>query len=218
MEHARHNTWRWAAAALVLLLALGAGVYFARVYFAQRQAHGSYESLRGWQAISGHWEAHGGVFTNSNYGRGDMLIASHSMGTDYRISADVRFDLLFPETHFGDAGLVIRTTDPEQGVDSYQGYYAGIRPDGQELVLGRASFDWHQLKAVHIPTPISVGTWYHMQFSARGCNISVSLAPAGDARATTLEYKDDACLTQGVAGLRSFYAEASWKNVEIAGL
>lgn len=214
MKHAFRHKWRWIAASL-LIAALAGGFYFVRFHPIRGLARGGYESLRGWRPISGRWEVHSGVFSNSNYGRGDMLVASHSQGTDYRISADVRFDLLFPETHFGDAGLVIRTTDPEQGVDSYQGYYAGVRPDGQELILGRASFDWHQLKAVHLPAPVSTGVWYHMQLSARGCTISVSMTPASGGAATALEYNDTNCLTEGVAGLRSFYAEASWKNVEI---
>jgi len=214
MKHALRHKWRWIAAS-ALIAVLAGGLCFARFYPIRKLFRGSYESLRGWHPISGHWEAHSGVFTNSNYGRGDMLIASHSVGTDYHISADIRFDLLFPETHFGDAGLVIRTTDPEQGVDSYQGYYAGVRADSQELILGRATFDWHQLKAVRLQTPVSVGTWHHMQFSVRGCNISVSIAPVSGGPATTLEYNDANCLTQGVAGLRSFYAEASWKNVDI---
>jgi hypothetical protein len=92
--------------------------------------------MHGWQPIGGRWSEHDGVFSNATYGRGDMLIAQHSDGSNYTISADIRFDLLFPETHYGDAGLVIRTTNPEPGVDSYQGYYAGLRPDQQAIVLG----------------------------------------------------------------------------------
>ena len=36
-----------------------------------------YESMDGWQAISGRWNENAGVLSNSNYGRGDML--SHSI-------------------------------------------------------------------------------------------------------------------------------------------
>jgi len=175
-----------------------------------------YERMTGWQPISGRWDEHGGILSNSNYGRGDMLIAQHSQASNYSISADLRFDLLFPETHYGDAGLVIRTTDPQQGVDSYQGYYAGIRPADGTVVLGRASYDWHQLKIVNLATPVSVGSWYRFELAAQGCQLSVTVTPENGGSPTHFEYEDDHCMTEGVAGLRSFYAQASWRNVKIA--
>jgi len=44
----------------------------------------------------------------------------------------------------------------------------------------------------------------------------VTVAPAGNGRPTRLDYQDNHCLTEGVAGLRSFYAQASWQNVKIS--
>lgn len=173
-------------------------------------------SLQGWQPISGKWSASANVLSNSHYGRGDMLIAQNSRGNNYRISADVRFDLLFPETHYGDAGLVIRATDPEPGVDSYRGYYAGLRPDSQTLVLGRASYDWHTLKEVKLTSPISPGEWYHIELAAQGCKFEVLATPDSKTPGTYIDYQDPQCLAGGVAGLRSFYAQASWRNVKIS--
>jgi hypothetical protein len=172
-------------------------------------------SLAAWRPISGHWTERAGILANSNYGRGDMLIARRPQGTNYRISADLRFDLLFSETQYGDAGLVIRTTDPEQGVDSYQGYYAGLRPAEQTVVLGRASYDWRQLEATKLSTPVSEGTWYHLELAAQGCRLTVTATPDGGRPATRIDYQDNKCLTEGVAGLRSFYAQASWRDVKI---
>ena len=174
-----------------------------------------YESMAGWQSISGRWNENAGVLSNSNYGRGDMLIAQHSQGSNYSISADVRFDLLFPETHYGDAGLVIRTTDPEQGVDSYEGYYAGVRPEEQTVVLGRASYDWHQLAIANLKTPVAIGSWYRLELLAQGCTLTVTVSPQDGREPTSLQFEDKQCMTSGVAGLRSFYAQASWRNVKI---
>ena len=202
--------------AAVTLAALGAGSFEAyRLTDGKaRQSHD--DTIYGWQPISGRWSQQAGIFTNSNYGRGDMLIATRSHGDNYRISADIRFDLLFAETHYGDAGLVIRTTDPQPGVDSYQGYYAGLRPDGQTVVLGRASFDWHELKTVTLSSPVAIGAWYHLELTADGCNLTVSASPVGSSPPARIDYKDDHCLQAGVAGLRSFYAQASWRNVKIS--
>jgi hypothetical protein len=203
---------------LVLLLtaALGAGLVAAYRFSADRSNGTRYETMNGWQPISGRWNEHDAVLSNPNYGRGDLLIAQHSEGSNYSVSADIRFDLLFPDTHYGDAGLVIRTTDPEQGVDSYQGYYAGIRPDQQTVILGRASYDWHELASARLATSVAVGTWYRLSLSARDCKLTVVVTPEDNAPPTRLEHDDPQCLTQGVAGLRSFYAQASWRNVRIA--
>jgi len=201
------------AASLSAALAVASFIISRRGFSGMSGGH--YGSMQGWQPISGKWSEHSGVIFNRNYGRGDMLIAQHSKGTDYRIAADVRFDLLFPETEYGDAGLVIRTTDPEQGVDSYQGYYAGIRPNQQTIVLGRASYDWHELRSEILVTPIAVGSWYRLELAVKGCKLKVTATPEGNGPPTRIEYTDNHCLTDGVAGLRSFYAQASWRNVQI---
>jgi Domain of Unknown Function (DUF1080) len=206
---------RKAVLVLFLLAAMCAGVLIAYRLSTESADDKRYETMHGWQPIGGRWSEHDGIFSNATYGRGDMLIAQHSSGSNYTISADIRFDLLFPETHYGDAGLVIRTTNPEQGVDSYQGYYAGIRPDQQAVVLGRASYDWHQLKIAPLAAPIWVGEWYHLAVSAQGCRLTVTVTPQGSGPTTELQYQDTQCLTTGVAGLRSFYAQASWRNVMI---
>jgi hypothetical protein len=100
-------------------------------------------------------------------------------------------------------------------VDSYQGYYAGLRPDEQTVVLGRASYDWHQLENVKLAAPVSVGSWYHLELSAQGCKLTVTVTPEGNGLPTRIEHQDNQCLKEGVAGLRSFYAQASWRNVKI---
>jgi hypothetical protein len=201
---------------LLLVAALCGGVVIAYRLTSEGNNANRYETMQGWQPIGGRWSEHEGVFSNATYGRGDMLIAQHSEGSNYTVSADIRFDLLFPETHYGDAGLVIRSTNPEQGVDSYQGYYAGIRPDQRTVVLGRASYDWHQLKTSALASPVWVGEWYHLALSAQGCLLTVTVTPQNGGSVSQLQYQDTQCLTTGVAGLRSFYAQASWRNVKIA--
>jgi len=209
------NPVRIAVAALVAFILLASGLLVLYRTHSQRVKTSRYESMDGWETISGRWNENAGVLSNSNYGRGDMLIAQNSQGSNYSVSADIRFDLLFPDTHYGDAGLVIRTTDPQQGVDSYQGYYAGLRPDQETIVLGRASYDWRQLATAPLQSPVSIGSWYRLELSAQGCTLSVTVTPEDGRSPTHLDYEDKQCLTTGVAGLRSFYAQASWRNVKV---
>ncbi len=201
--------------AFIALAVVGAGTYGIRRRMSNDSPVNQYQTMNGWQRISGRWREHDGIFSNPNYGRGDMLIAQRSQSSDYAVSADIRFDLLFPETHYGDAGVVIRASDPQQGVDSYQGYYAGIRPDQQTLILGRATYEWHELAAAKLASPVAVGSWYRLEVAAHGCRLHVTLTPQNGAGKTELDYQDPQCLQAGLAGLRSFYAQASWRNVKI---
>lgn len=200
---------RWIGLACLAFAAILACA-FLRAH--EAEAH---QQRNGWLPISGNWTVHGDIVSNAHYGRGDMMLIRHPNGSDYRISARVRFDLLFQETHYGDAGLIIRTTDPQPGVDSYKGYYAGLRPDNQTLVLGRASYDWHLLREAKLATPISSGDWYSLELAAHDCSLEVTAIPPNRGPATRLRYQDPGCLTSGVAGLRSFYADASWRDVKI---
>lgn len=206
------NPGRYRLIALAAVVAAG----LVAVGTWHRQANGAGEPRSGWRPISGNWTIHSNVVSNAHYGRGDMMIVDRPGGSDYRISADVRFDLLFAETHYGDAGLIIRTTDPEPGVDSYKGYYAGLRPDSQTVVLGRASYEWRQLEETKLATPLPAGQWYHLELAARGCELEVIARPVDGRQGTQLHYQDPDCLTTGVGGLRSFYADASWRNVKIS--
>lgn len=202
---------------LITLAALAAAAALAFAFLRGDSAKAD-QQRSNWLPISGNWTIHSGVISNPHYGRGDMMVIQRPSGSDYQISADIRFDLLFEETHYGDAGLIIRATDPRLGVDSYKGYYAGLRPDSQTVVLGRASYDWRQLTEAKLAAPLSSGDWYHLEIDARGCNLEVVARPLRNGPETRIHYRDLGCLTSGVAGLRSFYADASWRNVRIAPL
>lgn len=200
---------------MVTLAAIAAAAVLAFAFLRGGSAETG-QQHRDWLPISGNWTMHSGVISNPHYGRGDLMIIQRPSGSDYRISADIRFNLLFEETHYGDAGLIIRATDPRPGVDSYKGYYAGLRPDSQTVVLGRASYDWRQLAEAKLATPMSSGDWYHLEIDARGCNLEVLARPLRNGPDTQIHYRDPGCLVSGVSGLRSFYADASWRNVQVA--
>lgn len=167
-----------------------------------------------WHVVDGRWVDNDGVISVLTYGRGDMELAGNETWTNYTFAADLRYDLLFPETHYGDAGLVARVSDASEGVDSYRGYYAGLRADDQALVFGRADFGWRELATAHMPHPIRMGEWYHMEIAARGCTLAITVIDPLR-QATNLTYTDRDCRPAGAVGLRSFYAQSSWRNVTV---
>jgi hypothetical protein len=167
-----------------------------------------------WQQIDGRWVEDAGLISVLTYGRGDMEIANDDDWRNYTLDADIRYDLLFPETHYGDVGLGVRISDASQGVDSYKGYYAGLRADDQTIVFGRADYGWQELGNQRLAAPIRMNAWYHMQIAVHGCHFVVIVTdPAG--HITSLTVDDRTCKPTGGVALRSFYAQSSWTNVSL---
>ncbi len=177
--------------------------------FADKAATGS---LDGWTAYSGDWQATGGEIRNSSVEPGAKLLAGSPYATDYTVDADVQL------LGGGDAGLVLRVSDAEWGADAYNGYYAGLRTSDQSLVLGKAEYGWLEFPSAPMPGGVVPGRWYHLAFSAYGCQLRVTAAdPATGSRQTVAAY-DPQCLRRGRFGLRSLLAGGRWRNVRVARL
>ncbi len=105
--------------------------------------------------MGGTWELVNGTMRNESDERGAKLLTGSPYWRDYSIEADV--DLL---GNSGDAGLIIRSSNEEEGVNSYSGYYAGIRTLDSALVLGRAEHGWMEvnrpIRSLGRHSPVSV--------------------------------------------------------------
>ncbi|MDQ2842913.1 MAG: DUF1080 domain-containing protein, partial [Acidobacteriota bacterium] len=163
-----------------------------------------------WNPYGGTWEVHDGTMRNDSDERGAKLTTGSAFWKDYSISADV----MLPSAN-GDAGLMLRTTDEEQGVDSYSGYYAGVRGIDNALVLGRAGHGWMESTLVLKQAIVQPSVWYHLTLMAVGCQVVAKLnlpSHAGTAIVSTL---DSGCIRTGRAGLRSYATGGTWRNVSI---
>ena len=90
-----------------------------------------------WKSFGGTWELVDGTMRNSSDERGAKLLTGPRYWHNYSVDADV---MLLGQN--GDAGLIIRSSDEEDGVDAYTGYYAGLRSYDSSLILGRAQHEW----------------------------------------------------------------------------
>ncbi|HEY2360043.1 MAG TPA: hypothetical protein VGK36_02925, partial [Candidatus Angelobacter sp.] len=79
---------------------------------------------------------------NNSDERGAKTMSGNPRLKNYLMEADVQ--LL---GQYGDAGLIIRATNEEEGVDAYDGYYAGLRDLDNTLILGRAGYGWIEFQA-----------------------------------------------------------------------
>lgn len=173
-------------------------------------------NMAAWHSFGGKWTLRDGIFTDHADGRGDKLIAGPTNHGDYAVSTDVRFDSAAEDTTFGDAGLVLRVTDPGEGVDTFRGYYAALRLDDHVLLIGTMDFDFAEVATIPFPHELHVGRWYHLTFTARGCNFDVRAEDTVTKEHAEVSYVEQVCHPlRGQAGIRSYYARASWRNFQV---
>ena len=165
-----------------------------------------------WKALGGTWELVNGAMRNGSDERGAKLLTGSNYWRNYSIEADV---MLLGKS--GDAGLVLRSNNEEEGVDAYAGYYAGLRNLDNSLVLGRASYGWKEgtSKLDSIQGGIQPFHWYHLKLLAYECQVvaAVSLPSQGDV--TSIAITDKHCIVSGRAGLRSYSSGGVWRNVVV---
>jgi hypothetical protein len=164
---------RRAVVALLLCLFLALGLAGLRAYlhspgrglpYRDSFSKGTAEE---WKALGGTWELANGMMRNDSDERGAKLLSGSPYWHNYSIEADI--NLLGVS---GDAGLVIRSRDEEEGVNSYNGYYAGLRTRDNSLVLGRAEHGWIEVtKSNPAPGGIRPFQWYHLKLMAFDCQI-----------------------------------------------
>src|ERR1700722_16108080 len=168
----------------------------------------SLEKQDAWQAFGGTWQYGDGVMTNNSDERGAKLMTGPDDWTNYSVEADV---LLLGQ--YGDAGLIIRASDEETGVDAYHGYMAGLRDLDNTLMMGRADYGWKEYAAKAVSPRVFAEQWYHLKFMAVGCDFAVS-ATSQKGETTTIAIRDPGCIRSGRFGLKSYNTGAQWRNVE----
>jgi signal transduction histidine kinase len=160
-----------------------------------------------WTAYGGTWEAADGVMRNNSDERGAKLMSGSANWKNYSVEADVQ--LL---GQYGDAGLILRARNEEEGVDAYNGYFAGLRDLDDSVILGRADFGWREYRSV--PVRVNAQSWYHLKFLAYECDFVVTATSlSGDS--TTGAVRNQDCLQSGRFGLKSYATGALWRNVQV---
>lgn len=164
-----------------------------------------------WTAFGGTWELVNGNMRNDSDERGAKLLTGSHFWHNYSIEADVY--LLGVN---GDAGLIIRSGDEEEGVNAYSGYYAGVRTLDNSLVLGRADHGWMEVtKLVPVHGAIRPFQWYHLKLLAVGCRVAAELTAPPAVAHTSLDISDSGCISSGRIGLRSYSSGGMWRNVVV---
>jgi signal transduction histidine kinase len=163
-----------------------------------------------WRAYGGNWEIQEGAIRNLSEERGAKFVTGSPEWSDYSVEADM---MLLGQS--GDAGLVVRSTDEEDGIDSYSGYYAGLRLHN-EMVIGRADHGWMEYQVVPIGTPVRTFKWYHLRVVAVGCDVAAVATDPETGQRTVAALREEDCARRGRIGFRSYSAGGAWRRVRVA--
>jgi hypothetical protein len=167
----------------------------------------------GWKSYGGCWTVVAGVYSDTcgAAAQESKALAGSTAWTNYRVEADVRID-----TPGANAGLLVRLTNPDVGVDAHRGYYVGV---GDTLFIGRQNYSYTLLTSTPIAAGVQVGQFIHITVDVVGCDLSVSAVRAGTTDVpTTLDYSDPGCPTAGAIGVRDFGGSASFRSVRVTAL
>lgn len=168
------------------------------------------ENMREWTPFGGSWAIEDGAIRSNSFERGAKLLAGSKAWSNYTVNADIWF-----EGPAADMGVVIRTDDETEGVDSYRGYFVGLRSLDGTLVLGRANYTWLEVPPVIMPGGIHPFTWYRLRVTAYGCNVGASVTNLATQQAAWIAFREHFCLTNGRFGLRTLNANAKWSNIRV---
>ncbi len=167
---------------------------------------------REWSAYGGNWKQQAGTMLNESNERGAKLVTGSSYWENYTLEADVALRSL------GDAGLIARVSDAEQGVDAYNGFYAGLRIRDQSLVLGIADHHWQEIALKSLSSPIVPNSWYHLRLELKDCRVNSVVTDKNSAELAKLQINLNSCPLRGKVGLRSYDSGGMWKNVRVTNL
>lgn len=166
----------------------------------------------GWVPFGGAWRSEGQEIIGESEDRGPKLMNGSLDWQNYFVEADVR--LLGA---YGEAGIIIRSSGEEEGVDSYHGYFVGVRNMDNSVLLGRADYGWDLF--VLRPILPKVDGWYHIQLLAYDCSIAAAITDMSGLN-QRLFVTDPHCIAKGRFGLKSYGTSAAWRNLHVgpAGL
>jgi hypothetical protein len=165
----------------------------------------------GWDAYGGTWTVgSGGVYNNTSGGSGEKVLTGLPSWTDYTLTGQIEL------AGSGDAGFLVRATNPAVGTDSLDGYYVGLSTSGSFFV-GREGYSWTQLASTTASETISTATWYEVSVTVVGCVIVANLLTNYGVSLGSLNYTDAGCTTtrQGQMGLRVHNSGASFRLLSV---
>lgn len=182
------------------------GLYDQRLYGESFEEPAPPITYRGWKTLKGQWTAiDGGIGVKA--GPGDKLIRENPIIKNGSVEADIKFP-----GRGENAGFIVRVGREQAGMDDFDGYEISLNPGRQILVLGKHVHNFKLLKQSKVS--FDKTGWTHLKVDMNGKQIAIYL---NNQSSPVLSYTDDDDpLLSGKIGLRTFHADAIFKDIVIA--
>ncbi|RYZ91898.1 MAG: DUF1080 domain-containing protein, partial [Sphingobacteriaceae bacterium] len=167
-------------------------------------------SLNKWIQYGGAWHIKDGILNcSANSGtniNGTKLVAESALFSNLNYTADIKLNSK------SNAGITFRVNNSVLGADAYQGYYAAVDASTGNVVLGKSSQKWIELKTS--AQDIKTGINYKLRVLAVGPQIKVYLNQQADPVITFTDTE----YTSGGIGLRAYNCAAGFDEITVAAV
>ncbi|BBO34641.1 family 16 glycoside hydrolase [Lacipirellula parvula] len=180
------------------------GLYSQMIFGESFQEPALASPIEGMAAYGGDWKiAH--EILQSPAGDGNKIVAKDATFADGEASVEIWFD----DNAAGNAGLIIRTSQPGIGADRFVGYEIALDPERQVVRLGRHRHDFTLLQdaACDVPTQ----EWVTLRVVAEGSQLEIFV---NGQNVLTYDDADPHAIETGAVGLRQFHRAARYRNLQ----
>lgn len=159
----------------------------------------------GWTTYGGTWAVESGEYS-VEAGWGPKAVANGTNFANFTLEADVNASSIASGAN---GGLIFRVSNPSTGYDTYNGYYVGLYPADDQVVLGKANGSWIPLTSTAIAIDPNVS--YHVKIVAQGSSIKVYVADMVNPKITYT----DSSYASGMIGVRSWNTHVHYDNIKV---
>ena len=162
------------------------------------------QPVEGFQAFGGSWEVRRDEVWASA-GPGPKLIYD----SPKLAAGEVGVEVFLPDASDGNAGLIVRVSQPGVGADAFVGYEIALDAHNQMLRLGRHRNNFELIRDV--PCTVPVGRWIALAVKLGETSLEISV----DGQ-KVLEHNDgNRALPAGCVGLRPWQREVGYRDLWI---
>ena len=157
--------------------------------------------VQNFHAYGGNWSVQDGALLASADAGSKLLLDSATLS-----NGEAGVEVLLSDKRAGNAGFIVKVTEPGVGADRFSGYEISLYADLQILRLGRHRQSFELLRDV--PCPVPVNEW--IPLVVRMTEKTLEVLVSGK---TILAYEDkEHPLTTGAVGFRPWQREARFRN------
>ncbi len=162
----------------------------------------------GFTTYAGTWSLSNEAYINSaSDSLGDKSVGGPTFG-NATLTGDVELT-----SNRGNAGFLVRATNPSVGTDAVSAYYLGIDASGS-ILIGKENNGWTLLAAAPLNSS-PVNTWYHLTGRIVGCQIRLTAQAANSSTPANDVSVTDCSLSSGQIGVRSYNTPAQWRFLSV---